>query len=100
MDKDLVEFLFWKQGLNPTAVNKYLACPWEYFFLTLMRLPQPPNRSAVFGTAVHKTLQEFFDERTKKNDLSITEVLALMEREIKSSHLEALDKEKLIKRGS
>lgn len=99
IDSQFIEKLFWKRGLNPTAVNKYLTCPWEYFFLTLLRLPQAPSSSAAFGTAVHSTLQIFFDKRTAGVNLTPEEVATILKDELNNSRLEEADKERYFSMG-
>ncbi|MGB7957477.1 MAG: ATP-dependent DNA helicase [Minisyncoccia bacterium] len=60
-DKEFLSALFDEQGLSPTALNNYLACPWQYFYRNLIRIPEAPNKSLAFGTAVHAALSSYFD---------------------------------------
>lgn len=48
---------FFEQGLAVTALNNYLECPWKYFFVNLLRLPQQPTSAQYFGTAIHEALR-------------------------------------------
>jgi DNA helicase-2/ATP-dependent DNA helicase PcrA len=60
-DKEFLNALFEEQGLSPTALNNYLACPWQYFYRNLIRIPEAPNKNLAFGTAVHAALRAYFD---------------------------------------
>jgi len=54
--------LFAKLGLSVTHLNNYLRCPWNYFYTNLLRLPQAPSASQMYGIAVHSALKDFFDK--------------------------------------
>ena len=43
-----------------SALNNYLDCPWKYFFRNLVRLPENPDKFALYGTVVHHALEQFF----------------------------------------
>ncbi|MBI1998921.1 MAG: ATP-dependent helicase [Parcubacteria group bacterium] len=60
-NKEFLNALFLEQGLSVTALNNYLSCPWNYFYRNLIRIPQPPEKHASLGTAVHGALKDFFD---------------------------------------
>ncbi|MBI3074821.1 MAG: ATP-dependent helicase [Parcubacteria group bacterium] len=67
-NKEFLNALFLEQGLSVTALNNYLSCPWNYFYRNLIRIPQPPEKHASLGTAVHGALKDFFDAfRDEKN---------------------------------
>lgn len=50
---------FIEQGLSATALNNYLACPWRYFYRNLLRVPEKPTSSSLYGNALHATLERF-----------------------------------------
>ncbi|MEX0933340.1 MAG: ATP-dependent DNA helicase [Candidatus Paceibacterota bacterium] len=99
LDKEYVASLFLGRQLNATAVNKYLKCPWEYYFLSLLRLPQASSPSAKYGTAVHHTLQHFFEERNHGIHLSDREVRAVLQRELEAVILSESEKNRFLKKG-
>ncbi len=66
-NQDYIKSLFEKQGLSVSALNNYLACPWKYFYVNLIRVPQAPARHQMYGTAMHGALQDFF-ARFKKSE--------------------------------
>ncbi len=67
-DKEFLNALFEEQGLSPTALNNYLACPWQYFYRNLIRIPEAPNKNLSFGTAIHAALRAYFDARDEGED--------------------------------
>ncbi len=60
-DKKYLQELFLEQGLSITAVNNYLRCPWEYFFVSLVRIPRPYSKFQMYGTVIHRILKEYYD---------------------------------------
>ena len=70
------------RGLAVTGLNNYLTCPWQYFYRTLLRIPEPQNVSLMFGTAVHETLKTFFNAWADKKDMSRGEFIARFESEL------------------
>ena len=59
-DSEYLKELFVEQGLSVTALNNYLACPWQYFYSNLVRIPKIPTKYMVLGTAVDRALKTFF----------------------------------------
>ncbi len=59
-DKEFLNRLFLDHGLSVSALNNYLLCPWKYFFTNLIRIPEAPNKYAMFGSAVHDALKSYF----------------------------------------
>lgn len=64
-DPAFVRELFSVQGLSATALNNYLTCPWRYFYSSLVRIPQAMNKFAMYGTAIHGALENFFNARNE-----------------------------------
>lgn len=68
---------FFSQGLSPTALNNYLKCPWKYFYVNLLRLPEVKGNSALYGTTVHAALKRYADERARGNDMSAEQLVSI-----------------------
>ncbi|MDO8495087.1 MAG: ATP-dependent DNA helicase [bacterium] len=86
-EKDYLNELFYRRGLSATALNNYLACPWRYFYLNLLKIPRAKSKSQMYGTAVHAALKDFFNAlKDGQPDLNF-----LLER-----FKEALEKEPLL----
>lgn len=61
MDAEFLRDTFLEQGLSATALNNYLSCPWKYFYRNLIRVPEKPTPSSLYGNALHNTLRLFRD---------------------------------------
>ena len=78
-NKEYLQQLFLEQGLAVTALNNYLKCPWEYFFVNLIRLPKAQSKHQMYGTAMHETLKTFFDKYREDQDMNVEDLLSLFE---------------------
>ena len=78
-NKKYLQDLFLEQGLSVTALNNYLRCPWDYFFVNLIRIPKAQSKHQMYGTAVHETLKTFFDKYRVEEDMKKDELLHLFE---------------------
>jgi DNA helicase-2/ATP-dependent DNA helicase PcrA len=97
-DKKFLQNLFLEEGLSVTALNNYLTCPWQYFFVNLLRIPKAPTYYQYYGIAVHAALQKlavvaesgrpvdaknaytFFEESLKQQPLSGADLVLLLEK--------------------
>jgi DNA helicase-2/ATP-dependent DNA helicase PcrA len=68
--KEFIRDLFVKRGFAVTHLNNYLRCPWEYFFVNLLRIPQSQDKTLLYGDAVHAALQDFFVKREQDPTIS------------------------------
>lgn len=59
-NKEYLNSLFLEQGLSVTALNNYLACPWKYFYVNLIRIPSVQTHPQMYGIAIHAALEVFF----------------------------------------
>lgn len=64
-EQEFLRELFKKRGLSATALNNYLECPWRYFYINLLRIPQLPNLNQIYGIAVHAALENFFSAKKR-----------------------------------
>jgi DNA helicase-2/ATP-dependent DNA helicase PcrA len=99
VNKEYLQKLFLEQGLSVTALNNYLRCPWEYFFVSLIRLPKGQSKHQMYGTAVHETLKTFFDKYSKEEDLSKADLLELFEFNLNKTLLSTIDLKETLKKG-
>jgi len=67
-EKEFLNQLFYQQGLSVTALNNYLECPWRYFYVSLIRIPEAPNKHLMFGSAIHNALNNYFNKFIKSGD--------------------------------
>ncbi len=78
---------FYRQGISPTAFNNYLSCPWKYFYVNLLRIPQSENKHMLYGTAVHAALNQYAIARTRGEDIGPSGLIAAFERSLSRSPL-------------
>lgn len=98
-NKKYLQELFLEQGLAVTALNNYLKCPWEYFFKNLIRLPMAQTKHQIYGTAIHSTLQIYFNKYREEQDLSEAELLDLFEFNLSKSILSKVDLQESLAKG-
>lgn len=98
-DKENIGEMFFRRGLNATAVNKYLRCSWDYFFTGLIQLPQSYSTSALFGTAMHSALQTYFEERNDGYDGVPENPVTTLMSVLKNSDLEENEVQRFFERG-
>jgi len=63
--KQFFNELFIRRGLSVSGLNNYLECPWKYFFRNLIMLPDVKNKSMIFGSCVHESLNAFLTSKEK-----------------------------------
>ena len=86
------------RGFSPTGFNNYVQSPWQYYFRTLLQLPDAPSLPMLFGTAVHAGLKAYADT-LKSGDGSVESAIAAFHTELAHLPLLALDRQELAKKG-
>jgi len=76
-NQELIEnYLKTSYKFNITHLNSYLACPYCYFYKTILKIPSVKSSKASLGTAVHTTLS-YLHQNPKSTLKKLTEVLEL-----------------------
>ena len=99
-NSEYLKRLFFKRGLNVSALNNYLNCPQKYLYKNLIRIPDLYSPSLKFGSIIDFALNKFF-ERSKK-EFKILSKKTLLEEFYKGLdrfNLPSKDEEKFKKRG-
>ncbi len=86
------------RGFSPTGFNNYVDSPWQYYFRTLLRLPDAPAIPMLFGTAIHAGLKVYAD-KVKKGEASVDDATEAFYRELTRLPLSPLDRKELMKTG-
>lgn len=60
MEEDFIARILEKFVLSVTALNNFLKCPLQFYYLNLVRIPSPKNEATEFGSAVHYALEQLF----------------------------------------
>ncbi len=55
--------------LSPTALNTYLYCSYLFKLNNLLRIPRAKKPHLAFGTAIHKALEDFFNQFNRSQTL-------------------------------
>ncbi|TSC82400.1 MAG: DNA helicase II / ATP-dependent DNA helicase PcrA [Parcubacteria group bacterium Gr01-1014_20] len=98
-NQELFIQIFEKRGLSVSALNNYLACPWKYFYLNLLRIPRSKNKSQMFGTAVHFALKNFFDAKRGGKLVDAPSILLSFENALSREPLTKTDFEETLSYG-
>ncbi len=98
-DREYLNELFNHHGLSVTALNNYLTCPWRYFYTNLIRIPEAPAFALMYGNAVDRALEEYFN-RFKEGQRGTRESLVeLFETFIRHQPLQQQDLDAALTRG-
>lgn len=99
-EKAFLNKLFADQGMSVTALNNYLTCPWQYFFLNLLRVPQAPGRSQKYGTAIHEALHRFFNHYKKnRKGADEAQLLTYFTEELETHGFSDVEYEEMLEKG-
>lgn len=67
--------LFFKRGLNVTALNNYFDCPLKYLYKNLIRIPDVYSTTLSFGSTIHEALESFFKASSREEKILSKEIL-------------------------
>ena len=99
-EPEYLKQLFFKRGLNVSALNNYLDCPKKYLYKNLIRIPDVYSPSMKFGSIIDFALNKFFEK--SKNEAKILSKEILLEefyRGLRKFNLPEKDEERFKDRG-
>ena len=99
IDPKFISQIFFEQPLSVTHVNNFLSCPWQYFFLNLVRLPMAKTKHQMYGTVVHETLRIFFEKYKSQEDMSKKEFLHFFESKMRGESLSDVEMKDSLEKG-
>lgn len=99
IDKEYISKLFIDQGLSVSALNNYLTCPWQFFFVNLIRIPKFEERHQLYGTSIHESLKYFFDAYKEERKISKKELIEYFENSLRRKAISEHDFELFLERG-
>jgi DNA helicase II / ATP-dependent DNA helicase PcrA len=67
-------------SLSFYQVDDYLTCPLKYKYVHVLRVPIAPHHAIVYGSALHKAVQEFHRLGARGQTMSEDELLATFDR--------------------
>jgi ATP-dependent DNA helicase UvrD/PcrA len=62
--------------LSFSAIDAYLTCPMKYKLGHVVRVPVPPHHAMIYGSALHKAVQEFHRRHARGEVMTEAELLA------------------------
>jgi DNA helicase-2/ATP-dependent DNA helicase PcrA len=65
--------------LSYGAIDAYLSCPAKYRYGHVLRVPVPPHHAMIYGSALHKAVQEFHRRHARGEVMSEEELVASFE---------------------
>jgi DNA helicase-2/ATP-dependent DNA helicase PcrA len=98
-EKNYLVELFREEGLNVTALNNYLECPWKYFFVNLLRIPKAMSRPQYYGVAVHSALHRLSEQAALGRPATKEILLSFFSEALRRLPLTEIDHEVLLKKG-
>jgi len=98
-DKKYLRALFLERGLSVTHLNNFLKCPWRYFFVDLIRIPQSQSPALLYGSAIHAALKIYFDAYRREETLSIKKTLEFFKGTLRRTHLSEREFQTHLKEG-
>jgi len=63
-----------EDGLSVTALNHFMTCPNQFFYKSILRLPEPPSASSEKGNAMHEALSNVWKTKTH-NEKKISQII-------------------------
>ena len=60
--------------LSFSAIDAYLSCPLKYKYANVVRVPVPPHHAMIYGSAVHRVVQEFHRRHARGDVMSESEL--------------------------
>ncbi|HUD01876.1 MAG TPA: PD-(D/E)XK nuclease family protein, partial [Rhabdochlamydiaceae bacterium] len=99
-DKAYLNKLFIERGFPVTHLNNFLDCPWRYFFTNLLRVPTVQDNTALYGSAMHNALKDYFNAYAREEDISINKTIQLFESYLQRTHMTEKDLEVFAKSGA
>ncbi|MFA4953554.1 MAG: ATP-dependent DNA helicase [Candidatus Pacearchaeota archaeon] len=92
--------LFFKRGLNVSALNNYLDCPKKYLYKNLIQIPDSYSPSQIFGNIIDFALNNFF-KKSKKEAKILNKKVLLEEfnKNLSKFNLSDKDEKKFKERG-
>ncbi len=66
--------------LSYTQFDTFKQCPLKYSYRYLLSIPTPPSHASSYGTSVHNTLNEFYQDLKQGAAVQLEHLLALFEK--------------------
>lgn len=95
---DYLKSLFLEKGLSITGFQNFLECPWKYFFVNLISMPDIKSKFQLYGTAIHYSLDNLIKRRKIEKDPKLF-LIKSFEKILKEQSLNISDKKEFLEKG-
>jgi len=68
------------KGFSFSQLNSFKTCPLQYKYQYVLKIPTTPTAAESFGTAIHKTLQNFYNEFLRNKKIGENDLLNIYEK--------------------
>ena len=95
-EKEIIDYtkrVILENGLSVTALNHFLECPSQFFYKSILKIPEAPNAISEKGIAMHKALSLIWKENNKSVESIQNNIKKTAVEYFKISLLSAFDKE-------
>jgi len=75
IDHDLIDKVLEGYRLSVTGLNKYLKCPYTFYFESILRVPMARTQHMGYGRAIHYALEKYYAEVSDDRVPSLEEYL-------------------------
>ncbi len=66
-------------SLSFNQIDNYLSCPLKYKYAHVVRVPVAPHHSLIYGSALHRAVQEFHKRQARAEVMSEDDIVAAFE---------------------
>lgn len=64
-----IDGLLAQYRMSATALARYLRCPLQFYYESLLRVPSMPSDALAFGSAIHSALEQWFKDMLQKENV-------------------------------
>ena len=98
-EEKYLKSLLTRFNLSPSALTSFLRDPNEFYLNYFLKVPTPTNIYQVYGSAVHRVIQEYFNALRRGEKMGRGEIVARLQSLLAQSHLTDQEISHLLKRA-
>jgi DNA helicase-2/ATP-dependent DNA helicase PcrA len=85
-EKEMMEYAkrsILENGLSVTALNHFLNCPSEFFYKSILKIPEAPSAMSEKGIAMHKALAVVWQKNAKEKNKTAESIQKIIEKSVR-----------------
>lgn len=94
--KDFSKNIILENGLSVTALNHFTKCPSEFFYKSIIKIPEAPSATSEKGNAMHEAMARVWKLQQKSIKNIETTIISTVEEYFKRSLLPKFEKEAIL----